>query len=213
MVTFRIDTEAELWDYNYKEQVAGTEEDFNETFVLTGNNRFKGTENASWWQRAKEIVGDLDQDTFPGQVFAYYKNLSRQQRKLILEKYNEYRYSDSPELILEVAAILYPEKSFGSREIRGYCQGDWQNVYYDKQYENVIDFLEAWYFGQITEIHCIDGTEEVWGTITDDELWKWEREGKIKEELLELFEYAEDTECEIYTSNGFVQVKQWEKVG
>lgn len=213
-VIFHIDNEADLWDYNFKEEVMGSEDEFDKYFVLKGNRDYNTCEEAPWYKGAKGLLNDLDMDSYVGQVFRYYGNITREQRKAVLKVYEESRYLDDLETIVAVANILNPEREFKTATIRGICQSDWQDVAYDTKYERLLEYLEAWYFGEITEINCVceETEEDCWGTMTDDEIWRYEREGNLKEKLLGYFGYKDADECEIYRSHGYTQVKKWEQI-
>lgn len=214
MIEFYIDSEAELWDYDYKEEVAG--EEFDELFVVTGNRDYIGTTEASWWKYANNVMDDISTDSYPGSSLRYYGDIPREQRKALVKLYEDCRYVDDIDTMVKALNILYPEREFTSRTIRGYCQRDWQEIVYDKKAvsEETVKRLEAWYFGAITELHCInkEQDDDCWSTITDDELWEWEREDKVKENLLNHFGYDKSEECEVYVSNGYTQVKNWKAI-
>lgn len=213
MIRFYLDNESELlWFHDYKEEVAGDE--FEEMFVVTGNRDYIGCTNASWYEKAKEVLGDMELVDYPGSAFnEWHKEFTREQRKALLKVYEECRYTDDLETIVKAANIIYPEREFRTATIRGYCQGDWQEVAYDATVEDSLDYLEAWYFGKITEIHCIDDEEmDVWSTATNDEIWKWEREDRLAKELLLMFGYDENEECEIYENDGYIKTRKWKQV-
>lgn len=213
MIEIRIDTEADLWDYDYKEEVAGDE--FDELFVITGNRQYKETIEASWWKYAHDLMSDLDMDDYPGAVLRYYKpgELTREQRKALVKLYEDCRCVDDIDTMIDALNIIYPEREFVTRTIRGYCQGDWQEIVYDAKEvnEKIVEYLEAWYFGKMTELHLITKGDDCWSTVPDDDLWEWERTGTLRENLLEHFGYDKDTteEVEIYKSDGYRQVKNW----
>lgn len=215
MIKIYVDTEAELWDMDYKMEVAG--DSFDETFVLTGNRAYQGCTEASWWEKAKEIIGDLDNDSwsgFIGKSLIYYPEMQRAQRKAIVKAYENCRCTDDLDFMVEILNIIYPEKEFEVSTIRGYSQGEWQDVVCSKEDAKYIDYLEAYYFGKVTEIHFIDeeNDDDCWEYVTDSELWQWEREDRVKEELLEHFGYKENEECEVYQSNGYTRVKNWKAI-
>lgn len=205
---FYIDRDAEMWDYDFRDYVC--EENFDDRFVILGGRDFKSYENAEWWKKAKELLNNIDYDSHPGKCFQYYPSITREQRKAILKIYNSCRYSDDTETILDVVNILYPDRQFDIGCIKGYCQGDYAEVIYDKRNENVIVDIECWFFGKMSEIH--DSIDNCYTPITDEELWEHERKGDIKKWILDLYGYSEDTPCTIMESDGYRQVKQWKAV-
>jgi len=54
-------------------------------------------------------------------------------------------------------------KEWGKTTIRGYSQGDWQNVYYVEGSTNYarIEEISDYYFGKIDEFRIIEGEDEV----------------------------------------------------
>ena len=217
-VTIKIDREPDLWDYSIKEWCGG--DSFDESYVINGgsnrNRDYKTFDGASWWQEAKGILYEMDYDSFPGSSLRYNKDkYTREQRKAIVKIYEDCYICDSTETIMKVVKILHPEMDLRTREIRGYCQGDWAEVVYDanKETTETLDYLEAWYFGAMSEIYCTDEDEmDCYYPVPDYMLWKWERENRVKEEVLDIFGYDADTECEIYESDGYTQVKKWKVI-
>jgi hypothetical protein len=222
MVRIELYTDGEsTWSYygkdeEWKSYVVG--EDFDNIFVITGNRDFIETVEAKWWNRAKTILNDLDNyEPIPGSVFNFYTEedeVSHEQRKAILKVYEDCYSIDDAETILKVANILYPEEHYVSRCIRGCCQRDWQYVYCAEKWVDLIDDLEAWYFGDITEIHWEDeeNEEDMWCPIINDKLWQLKKEPDFKKALLEYLGEPTDLECEIYEQNGYTKVTNWKQI-
>lgn len=184
-------------------------EDLTEKTVLFGNRDYPNITYASWWKKANEVIRDLE--NYDDRAMCYYRDeLSRKQRKAIIKAYENCRYTDDTDFIIEIVKILYPEMELETATIRGYCQGDWQEVVYIKDSID-IDLLEAFYFGQIVDITVNTDEEEYGDTITDSELWKMEDEG-LKEALRKRYDIPKDEELVVMQCDGYKQVEDWKEI-
>lgn len=205
MTEIRIDNTGEgtWWLYgrseNWKDYVGCY--DFDEQVVLTGNRDFSGCTKATWYQRAKDILNDIDcYDEYPDDV-------SEEVKGKLKELYNKCRCTE--DIIVDVLRLLYPEDVFEEGTIRGYCQGDWQEYIVKGDVDT--DLLEAFYFGKVADILVDDGEDSFGDVITDDELWKAERED-LKEYMRKRYDLPEDEEIHILQANGMKQVVDWKEV-
>ena len=205
MTEIRIDNTGEgtWWLYggseNWKDYVVC--ENFDEQVVLTGNRDFGGCTEASWYQRAKEVLTDIDcYDEYPDDV-------SEEVKEKLKELYEKCRRTE--DIIVDVLRLLYPENSFNKGTIRGYCQGDWQEYIIKGDVDT--DLLEAFYFGKIADISVDDGEDLFGDVITHDELWEAERED-LKEYMRKRYDLPEDEEIHILQANGMKQVVDWKEV-
>lgn len=174
-------------------------EDFNEQVVLYGNRDYSGIEEASWYQKAKEIVDDINNyDDYPD-------DMSEENKEKIREIL-DYSHDDVP---VEVLRILYPDDEFKTGTIRGYSQGDWED--YIVKGDVDVEQLEAYYFGNVVDIFVKDNEEEYGDVMTCDELWDAEREG-YKKVFRERYGIPEDEELKIYVTDGYVQTLNWKLV-
>ena len=57
------------------------------------------------------------------------------------------------------ALSLLCNREYAYREINGDCQGDWQDCYYPKDEENLLDELEMQYFNTGEEWEVVDAEE------------------------------------------------------
>ena len=203
MVEIRINTTGDgcWWLYNgsevWKDYVGC--EDFNEQVVLYGNRDYSGIEEASWYQKAKEIVDDINNyDDYPD-------DMSEENKEKIREIL-DYSHDDVP---VEVLRILYPDDEFKTGTIRGYSQGDWED--YIVKGDVDVEQLEAYYFGNVVDIFVKDNEEEYGDVMTCEELWDAEREGYEKV-FRERYGIPEDEELKIYVTDGYVQTLNWKLV-
>lgn len=174
-------------------------EDFNEQVVLYGNRDYSGIEEASWYQKAKEIVDDINNyDDYPDDMSEENKE---EIRKILL--------SSCDDVPVEVLRILYPDDEFKTGTICGYSQGDWE--YYIVKGDVDVERLEAYYFGNVVDIFVKDNEEEYGDVMTCEELWDAEREGYEKV-FRERYEIPEDEELKIYVADGHVQTLNWKMV-
>ena len=152
-------------------------EDFDEEVVLVGNRDYNNYTEASWYQRVKQILDDIDcYDEYPD-------NVSDEVNAKLKELYDKCRRTD--DIIVDVLKLLYPNDTFKTGTIRGYYQGDWQEYIINGNVD--VDLLEAFYFGSISDI-TVDSNDDSFGdVITHDELWKAER-GDLKEYFRERYD-------------------------
>ncbi len=223
MKRFYLDSQTDLFGWDWKNEVVAFDEnkEFDETFVLLGNRWFTEIATATWYDKAKTVLDALDFDYNVGECFADrgFDYLTREQKKALIQLYHRCTRTDDINTIVEALNIIYPEREYETTTIRGYSQSDWQEVIYAKADKELVEKLEAWYFGNITEIGLSEsedneeiGEIDVWDTIENDKLWKIQREGKLKEYLLTSFGYNEDEECEIYEADGYIQRTKWKKI-
>ena len=203
MREIRINTTGDgcWWLYNgseiWKDYVGC--EDFNEQVVLYGNRDYSGIEEASWYQKAKEIVDDINNyDDYPDDMSEENKE---EIRKILL--------SSCDDVPVEVLRILYPDDEFKTGTIRGYSQGDWE--YYIVKGDVDVEQLEAYYFGNVVDIFVKDNEEKYSDVMTCEELWDAEREGYEKV-FRERYGIPEDEELKIYVADGYIQTLNWELV-
>lgn len=207
MRTIKINTnEAPFWLYDsydsWKEEVS---ENFDEIYVIKGNRDYKEIVEASWYKRAMDLIHNFEQEVEK----EWFTDLTETQYNEIKEIIDKCRYSDDFATILKVLKVIYPEEKFETATIRGYCQGDWNEVLYKVNGAD-IELLEAYYFGMVAEV--FDETENFNAVVTDDALWKAERENKVESLVRECCYIPDDEEIEIYKSDGYVKVINWVKV-
>ena len=192
MLKIYINTTPEYCDYELEDMI-----DLDD-FVITGNRDYTDRTDAEWYTKAEDILNDLDNDYFVGQSLVSYPELSREQRKKIVDAYNNDQISDDLEGLVNLANIIYPDQNFETATIRGYCQGDWQKIAYPAERAKDVKYLEAYYFGMVAEVHIDDDGDTCWGWMIDDELWDAERNDTLRESMLDFFGYSQDTPCQIY---------------
>ena len=170
-----IHPEAETSDIYVNDNWKGyvfSEDKFDETFLITGNNNFKGTpkeDYPSWYSKTKEVINELTYDddyedilnnqpnALTGEknedfleLAKYYKDNYQIEEKTLLNVCAELKrlidervYPDSIELEMFIANLMYPDKSISSVTISGNVQSEWQEVVYDaSEIENVDETIE-----------------------------------------------------------------------
>lgn len=210
MATIRINTDDFYCDRDYKEEICGCTEDFDEIFVVTGNRDFIGTTEASWYNKVKEMLNDLDCYYEFDEWKDIYTELNVNQANQIKELYDKCRCVE--DIYCDVLNIIYPECKYVKRTIRGYCQGDWQEIIYDslKVNDELVDYLESYYFGMIAEVNYEE--ENYFDYITDEELWKAEREGNLVEIVRSMFDIDKNEKIDLYKSDGTTRVIKWKQI-
>ena len=176
-------------------------ENFDEEVVLLGNRSYSGCTSASWYQRAKDILTDIDcYDEYPDDV-------SEEIKMQLKELYDKCRRTD--DIVIDVLRLLYPEDTFKEGTIRGYCQGDWQDYIVKGDVDT--KQLEAFYFGLLADITVDDGGDMFGDVITHDELWEAER-GDLKEFMRKRYDIMDSEEIHIMKADGMKQVVDWREV-
>ena len=206
MTEIKIDNTGDgiWWLYNsdqYWKDYCGCE-NFEEQVVLDGNRDYCGCTGAEWYQKAKEILNNIDcYDEYPTDV-------SDGVKAKLKELYD--KCTRTEDILVDVIKLLYPKDVFKIGTIRGYNQGDWQD-YIIKGDVNT-DLLEAMFFGKISDITVKTEDEEFGDIITHDELWRAEREEGLKEFFKNRYELDKDEEIHILQADGYKKVIYWKEV-
>ena len=177
-------------------------ENFEEQVVLDGNRDYCGCTGAEWYQKAKEILNNIDcYDEYPTDV-------SDGVKAKLKELYDKCIRTE--DILVDVIKLLYPKDVFKIGTIRGYNQGDWQD-YIIKGDVNT-DLLEAMFFGKISDITVKTEDEEFGDIITHDELWRSEREEGLKEFFRNRYNLEKNEEIHILQADGYKKVIYWKEV-
>lgn len=170
--------------------------------ILAGNRSRKEYKDAEWYQKAKEVIDDIDcYDEYP-------EYTSEEVNAKLKELYDKCRCTE--DIIVDVLRLLYPEDAFKDGTIRGYYQCDWQNYIVKGDVDT--DLLEAMYFGKISYITVTTDEEKFGDIITHDELWRAKREERLKEFFKNRYELDKDEEIHILQAYGYKQVVDWNEV-
>lgn len=207
MRTIRISNSDISWlyrDSEYWKNFCGCD-DFDETYVVFGNRDYAEIKNASWYCEAINLGGDLDN----GCEREDFDNLTDEQYNKAKEIYDNCRCYDDTETIIKFLEVLYPDDKFKTCVIRGYVQGDWNNVIYKANVTHDINLLEAYYFGEVTEIFDEEGATAV---VTDDDLYKAKHEGRLKDLCYDLLDIDKEEEIKIYEDDGYITTIKWKEV-
>lgn len=206
MTEIKIDNTGDgiWWLYNgdqYWKDYCGCE-NFEEQVVLDGNRDYCGCTGAEWYQKAKEILNNIDcYDEYPTDV-------SDGVKAKLKELYD--KCTRTEDILVDVIKLLYPKDVFKIGTIRGYNQGDWQD-YIIKGDVNT-DLLEAMFFGKISDITVKTEDEEFGDIITHDELWRAEREEGLKEFFRNRYNLEKNEEIHILQADGYKKVIYWKEV-
>lgn len=206
MTEIKIDNTGDgiWWLYNgdqYWKDYCGCE-NFEEQVVLDGNRDYCGCTGAEWYQKAKEILNNIDcYDEYPTDV-------SDGVKAKLKELYD--KCTRTEDILADVIKLLYPKDVFKIGTIRGYNQGDWQD-YIIKGDVNT-DLLEAMFFGKISDITVKTEDEEFGDIITHDELWRAEREEGLKEFFRNRYNLEKNEEIHILQADGYKKVIYWKEV-
>lgn len=206
MTEIKIDNTGDgiWWLYNgdqYWKDYCGCE-NFEEQVVLDGNRDYCGCTGAEWYQKAKEILNNIDcYDEYPTDV-------SDGVKAKLKELYD--KCTRTEDILVDVIKLLYPKDVFKIGTIRGYNQRDWQD-YIIKGDVNT-DLLEAMFFGKISDITVKTEDEKFGDIITHDELWRAEREEGLKEFFRNRYNLEKNEEIHILQADGYKKVIYWKEV-
>jgi len=149
-------------------------DDFDEKVVCLRNREYSSIEEASWWVKAKQIIEDLDYNDYSLSDFisAYSDEYSKNQLRTIYEEYQKCYCSDDVDFIISVCETIIPGLELDTTVARGYTQSEWIEIVYVKDSINIPTF-EAYFFGQLTEIHIqSDDGDDYFDYIRDDECYE-----------------------------------------
>lgn len=186
-------------------------ENFDETFVLSGNRHMYELKDASWYKRAENLLNDLDASDYENLVAADYDMTNEQLEKAINAHIDP--KLDGLHLRKSLIEIMNPNDSFEITTIRGYNQSDWQNVLYKKTGldDPIITTLSTYYFGKLVEIIIeYDDDQTVVGCMTHDDLWENERDGTLKKTLCEEYDLVMK-QTKFVKSNGVITTVRYEE--
>lgn len=206
MVEIRIDNTGDGVEHLYNSNHGWRDyvecENFEQQIVLTGNKSFNGCTEAEWYRRANETLNDIDC------YGEYPTDVSDEVNTKLKEMYEKCRCTK--DILVDVIRLLYPEDTFKTGTIEGDCQSDWQDYIIKGDVD--VNLLEAYYFGKISDITVTTSKEEFGDTITDDELWRAEREEGLKEFFRNRYNFNKDEEIRIFYADGYTQITNWREV-
>lgn len=184
MATITFDGAGDLsFLYNHDEWKEYVCEDFDEKVVVIGNREYSSIEEASWWNKAKILISDLDNYEWDIKEFKHYDNdYTPEQLEKVYKAYQKCTYSDDTDFIVEVAKIVNPGLELEQDTARGYNQSDWVEIVYVKDSIKV-DIFAAYFFGQLTEIHIETEDDNYWDHMLDSEVWELFKGDKVEETL------------------------------
>lgn len=112
-----------------------------------------------------------------------------------LEDYND-------ETIIKYLSLYYGEE-YETRTIKGYCQGDWNTIYYPvSETDGTINYIEALYFGKYDEFYLED--EDCFSIVTHSDLWS-----DPKKAVAEAFNLNPE-EVEVYEITSYQRVPTYQ---
>ena len=184
MATITFDGSGDLsFLYNHDEWKEYVCEDFDEKVIVIGNREYSSIEEASWWNKAKILISDLDNYDWDIKEFKHYDNeYTPEQLEKVYRAYQKCTYSDDTDFIVEVAKIVNPCLDLEQDTARGYNQSDWVEIVYVKDSIKV-DTFAAYFFGQLTEIHIETEDDNYWDHMLDSEVWELFKGDKVEETL------------------------------
>lgn len=208
MITIKIDTDNPVdWLYandDWKDYI--DPENFDETYVIAGNLDYTECAEASWYKKVIDIIDRFDlycerED---------FDDLDDKSYNKVKKIYDDARNPRDFDVIIKFLAVLYPDDTFKTATLHGYVQREWNDVLYKANVPHDIDLLDAIYMGKIYDIYWEE--EGVGSFVTHDQMWKAERDGKVRELMIDKFDLPEDEEIKIYKSNGYHKVLDWVEI-
>ena len=200
-------------DISIDEAVLCTEE-FYDNFVFYGNSDYEDIKKAEWFEKAEVWLGVLDFYSFSdfandAEEIAKREDVSIDTAKKIIDIYQKCRSIHDIKTIVDVANILYPDRTFDHKEIHGCCQGEWQDVAYDTRYEDLVDEYEEYFFGQYVVISWEE--ENVCEFMTYSEYEELDKDA-LRNRMRDDFVIDDDEELTIMESAGYVTTMSWAEV-
>lgn len=171
-------------NYDYFDEFIKDDELIKDNLIVFDEGKIvHGSDNPDY-TTTKRIFADLSftcDDDFIEVLTENYDITSDKAAEII--KACDYGYSNNDsETVLAVMNILSGNK-YELAPIRGYCQRDYAEIIYNTKIKDTINYIEACYFGKITEVKIIDNSDEYWDHITHDDIWN-----KSDAELLAYFD-------------------------
>ena len=212
--TIRIEPAEYGYDYSIGEKICGDEEEFEEHFVIAGNNRMNEYTNASWWTEARIILAEIDlyiDDIIEhGFEQAGIKEMTAENAPALIKAYQCMKSLDDIDGIVKALNILHPDRHYDSHRINGCTQGEWQYVICEESDADRIDRISAYYWGNVS---CLFYAEEcIRAIIDDDTLDTWEASGILSDELRVIFDIDSDTVIEAYRFDGYTQTASYTQI-
>ncbi len=201
-----VDTESENYElYDpYKEWQLYVASELAEKCVIYGNREYNDMQEAEWFERAKNILKDIDSYLEESDVCEKY-NLSKEQFEAINELYDKCNVLE--EIFLDTIKILYPEEKFVQSTIKGTCQREWQIVIYK---EGMLEqnILEDFYWGNVASVYneekCI---------VEYIPMSKWpSKESDWELIARDVFDIPGEQEVQVLLSDGWIQQKKWKEI-
>ena len=158
--------------YNHDTWKEYVSSNFDENVLVIGNREYSSIEEAPWWKRATELISDLDDSDWTIDEFIYYEDTcyTKEQLEKVYKAYQNCRYSDDTEFIVEVAQIINPGLELEQVTARGYSQSDWVEIVFVKDTIKV-EIFETYFFGQLTEVHIESDDDDYWDYMPDSEVY------------------------------------------
>lgn len=90
------------------------------------------------------------------------------------------------------------KKGWNKTTIRGYSQGDWNEVWYveSEVTDKEIKYIEDFYMGKISEFHVEDDGDDYYDYVPHDVVWKG------KQEICDYLGFKNYDEVEVYNDKG-----------
>lgn len=205
MVEIRIDNTGDgtWWLYNVNENwkdYVGCE-NFDEEVVLFGNRQYKDNTEASWYQKVKEVLINIDSYS------EYPEDLSDEVNAKLKELY--YNCRSTEDIVVDVLRLLYPNDTFKSGIIHGYSQSEWQEYIVKGDVDT--DLLETYFFGKVAGVTVMNDKIEFGTVITHDKLWK-EKDSGLEKYFRRIYSIPDDEEVHILKADGYKQVIDWQEI-
>lgn len=213
----QMESSYEPWIVDEIEDLTTCTKNGNPIFI-SGNREFMGINGDTLndlIQDLEDCISDCDNtEVFdnpesldkPEDVVGYYfDNLHEKKLDKMIELVKKTEWI-TEKTVLEYLSLYYGE-AYKTATIRGYCQSEWNTIYYPASEPNeTIDYIEALYFGKYDEF-CLE-EEGCSAIVMHDNLWK-----DPKKAVAEAFNLnPEEVEIEVYTITGYRQVPTYQSL-
>ncbi len=174
-----------------------------ENVSVTGNHDYRDHKSEAFRQ-AEKIAEYIRDDYDDGFIKSHFSFKRTSDLESVITCMREYRYRDEYVITRLLSAIT--GEDYGTREIHGSCQGEWNRIYFPEYMGgDFVDWFETAYFN--------NGSE--WVVEDDDSRislysCEWDPE-KIKIDLADQLG-VEVSECEFYKFDGYKKEPKYKSI-
>ena len=175
--------------------------------IVDGGNKYIDIDNNGYLEDIKKMMKEYDSWDFE---YVYHNSIKDLLEDYLPKKENGKRLSPLEMSKIKKSLYEYHEgimaclkvitgKNYKWKTIRGCCQGEYADIFYPENEENMVSWVEAWFFGTGTEVEVHDcdyepeNADEISGFTFYTELYNIE---DLKKEIIKQC-YTKDKDVEV----------------